>query len=493
MFKRTKRSQPRVSPSSVTSPTGGWNTRDSLDQMEATDALTLDNWEPKIGKITIRKGYETFSSSITGTVETLAEYHATSTRKLIAAAGTVVYDASSSTASSLGTGFTNARWQTANFNANLIMVNGADSPQHYDGSTLSAGVWSGSGLTNSNLIGVNVFKNRLFFWENGKQDFWYAAINSISGTLTKFPLSRVGSFGGNLTSMVTWTIDAGDGIDDYAVFLMSSGEAIVYQGTDPGDSAAWSLVGVYRIAPPIGIRCAIKFDGDVFIATPEDYIPLSQAMKGVRKPTKACGAVSSAFSSIGSSFGWQAVHAPSVNKLLVNVPTASGDYVQHVLNTQTGAWCRFTDIPSSCWAVYNNKLYFGGINNVYQADTGTDDDGTDISADAIQSWVNLGTSVRVSAVRPVIQTEGSVKVEFGLGYDFQDVIAALPTAVSASGSAWDTSPWDTSPWSPENVINTTWRVAGGFGQSVATRLRFVGSQSVSWLRTDYRLERGRNL
>src|SRR3990172_4186838 len=99
MFKRTARSQPKAGPASVSAPIGGGDTRDSLDQMAPTDASVMDNWEPKTGKVTIRKGYEVFSGGLVGNVETLAEYHAVGTRKLIAAAGTVVYDASGSTAS----------------------------------------------------------------------------------------------------------------------------------------------------------------------------------------------------------------------------------------------------------------------------------------------------------------------------------------------------------------------------------------------------------
>jgi hypothetical protein len=43
--------------------------------------------------------------------------------------------------------------------------------------------------------------------------------------------------------MLNWTNDAGDGVDDYAAFVFSTGEVLVYQGDDPGSVNAWSLIG----------------------------------------------------------------------------------------------------------------------------------------------------------------------------------------------------------------------------------------------------------
>jgi hypothetical protein len=44
-------------------------------------------------------------------------------------------------------------------------------------------------------------------------------------------------------AMGTWTLDAGYGVDDYAVFITNNGEAIVYKGSDPSDPNDWSLIG----------------------------------------------------------------------------------------------------------------------------------------------------------------------------------------------------------------------------------------------------------
>ena len=38
-------------------PIGGWNARDALANMPATDAVTMTNWWPTPGLVTVRNGY----------------------------------------------------------------------------------------------------------------------------------------------------------------------------------------------------------------------------------------------------------------------------------------------------------------------------------------------------------------------------------------------------------------------------------------------------
>ncbi len=482
---------------SIPAPVGGWNTRDSLDSMPPTDAVSLENFIPQPGKVTLRKGYAEHSDSSESTaVETLTEFHAGSTQKLIGATGTKVFDFTSASASSIGTGFTNARWQTANFNGYLHMVNGADAPQNYEGTTLAAAGWTGSGLTPSDLNGVNVYKSRLYFWDSDTQDFWYAPVNAITGTLTKFPLSRVGQFGGNLLMMVTVNVDAGDGVDDFAAFVMSSGEAIVYQGSDPGDATDWSLVGVYNIGQPVNIRSSVQVGGDVLITTYDDYVSLKKVLAEgyIGGSSKLTGAVVEAAAEYGSDFGWQSTLFPSGGLIVMNVPAYGGDFEQHVISTQTGAPAKLTGLNGSCWATFGNDLYFGGASGKVYKYTGKTDDGSDIEGDAIQAWNELGTpeQKRVASNRVVLKYGGGVNYETGIGVDFENIIAPVPSEPLNSSSLWDVSPWDTTPWGFDSDIQSEWEVAAAIGQNIAQRLRVRSSDDVSWLRTDYRIELSTN-
>jgi hypothetical protein len=123
---------------SLASPIGGWNARDSLAEMNPLDAVQLINFFPTPTDVTLRKGYTKKSIGITGNVETLMNYaNANGTNTLFAIAGGVIYNASTSTATSVLTGLTNSRFQHCMISTEggnfLIAVNGADPAIIYDG------------------------------------------------------------------------------------------------------------------------------------------------------------------------------------------------------------------------------------------------------------------------------------------------------------------------------------------------------------------------
>ena len=126
----------------ISAPIGGLNARDDVSAMRDTDALVLENWVPGFGSVAVREGSTTYAS-ISGAsdpVETVASLRVGTDEFLIAACGGAIYDVSNggTVSSSLASGFTNARWQVAAMSGVLGMVNGADAPQIFDGSTVSA-------------------------------------------------------------------------------------------------------------------------------------------------------------------------------------------------------------------------------------------------------------------------------------------------------------------------------------------------------------------
>ena len=464
---------------------------DALDSMPPNDAYEMDNFFPDIGSVSMRKGYQSHATGVAGQVKTLATYQSGANNDLIACGGGSIYDASNSGAmSSLGSGFASDVWSTVNFNGLLMLVNGSDTPQQWDGTTLSAMSWTGTGLTVSNLTWVYAFKNRLYFG-TGDQDFWYAGLNSITGTLTKFELSRVSEFGGNLIAMTSWTVDAGIGIDDHAVFIFSSGQIALYAGTDPSSASDWSLVGIYNIGAPIDARGIVRIGGDIRITTQYDYISLREVFSRgeLGTPTKASGALTTAANS--NLFGWQSILFPEGSFALFNVPISASQFQQHVVNTRTFAWCRFTGVNANCWETYDNKLYFGGTdNNVYEFWSGFNDNGSNIQATSSQAWSDLGSPGRkkITAKRPVIGVDGDVTFSMALGYDFRSTQEASSSAIESNETQWDVSAWDVSSWSDINKINTSWAGAIGTGVSVSPKLTVSARQAVKWQRTDLKAE-----
>jgi len=88
--------QSRSLTASLPSPTGGWNARDALGEMDAADAVTLTNWFPSTTTCMVRDGY-TVNSNMSGQVESLFSYAGSTTQKLFGVASGSVYDTSTAT------------------------------------------------------------------------------------------------------------------------------------------------------------------------------------------------------------------------------------------------------------------------------------------------------------------------------------------------------------------------------------------------------------
>lgn len=500
-------------------PTGGWNVKDALSDLRENEAPRLDNWFPDYGRVSVRPGYSAFVTSGMGTakVETLFEFNADGSRYFGACTDGGIFEITSGTPVSLraASTYNDSRWQWATMENSAgsprvgLVSEGADAPQIVTdgGSAMSIAdmTISGSGLTPSDLSGINVFKSRSYFWTGSDQDFWYSATNAMGGTLTKFPLGRVNNTGGDLIAMSSWSVDGGDGKDDLAVFFLSSGDVLVYAGDDPGSS--WSLQGVYNMGPLIDKRALMRLRGDVIAVTKDGYLPISKNLPLARVAAQSISeninpeVVERA--RFGADFaGWQMVHYPRRNMVIVNVPLTSGippspaQYQQHVFNTQTAAACRFTGIPSACWSLFRDDLYFGGLDGkVYKFDGALSDDGAGIIADAETAWSYMRSPSRrklFTAVRPNFIANGDlVGHALAMGVDFQDAPAvAVPASGTGVGTPWG-SAWG-SAWSGDSKSQfAAWRSVKGSGFSGSMRLRVANSsQSIDWLATNVLYEIG---
>lgn len=516
--------QPVVQPSQIPAPIKGWNTRDALDAMDPQDAVLLDNWFPDTTGVNVRNGYvqfaavttpkggfssgfssgfSIFSSALPGPVKTLAAFSAGSVSKFIAGASGILYDISSGGSGALlAQGFTNDGWQTELFLSRLFFCNGTDTAQVYDGTTMAAANFTG--VTLSTLVGVKQYQQRLFFWQSQSTGFWFAPLNSISGTLNFYDLAAFAPRGGNLIAVTTFSHDGGNGVQDFIMFVMSEGDALIFFGNDPADANAWAEVGRYRISPPVSPRAVCNYGAEAFLTTFDDHIPLQQqlvALKLGQLPprSKVSSAVQAAVAANSEAFGWQALYYPRGRRLIFNIPNPDGTFNQHVQNTGTPnqPWCRFTGMNAFCFGIFNDALYFGADGGlVFQADVGSLDGGVRaIEASGQQAWNDFDSPMRkrATAARPLISTTGAAGVSFSLGFDYGELNVTNAVAIGSAGSPWDTSPWDTSPWSPEQFVSTSWRISGGSGVAVGIGLNIAANEPVSWLRTDIKFEPGATL
>ena len=504
--RRTGAARPAVSGESIPSPVAGWNVRDPLFNMDPRFATILDNYFPQTNFVELRKGHTLHATGVgSGSVETLFSYRSGSTKTLLAAGGGSIYDATAlgAVGAALASGFTSNRWQTTNFNAFGILVNGVDAPQSYNGSTISAAGFTGSGLTPSDLFFVHPFKERLLFLENNSASFWFGGVDAVTGSLSEFALGSVHPGGGRALALGTLTIDGGSGIDDLLAIFMESGDVLIYAGTDPSSAANFGLIGIFNIGRPIGSRPLVKFGADLIVITSDGYIPLLQFLRTGRVQTNLAisdnisGAVSDAVRSFGANFGWQPILYPRSNWLLFNVPTVeNGQADQHAMNTLTGAWCRFTGMNAASWAVHEDLLYFGGeLGVVFLADDKFSDDGSNIIGDAQSAYVYFGgraTLKRFTNFRPVVSSDAVLNIVMGLGVDFEAAVGVnVVQSTGVAGTLWNVGLWNTFLWDGGLAIQKDWQSASAIGTAAAVRIKTeTDTQSVRWFSTDVLFERG---
>lgn len=484
----------------VPPPVGGWNKRDALPLMNGKDAINLINWISDTNAVRLRPGYSvhaTIAATATA-VESLFQYAApnTSTSKLFAAIPTAIYDVTAavtaSSTSALVTGLTNGRWQDAQMTNTagsfLVIVNGADQPLKYDGSTFTTCSVSASGLTRTNLIGVHNHMNRLWFIEENQNHVWYLGTSAIEGVLTKFSLPF--KQGGKLLAMGSWTRDGGSGPDDFAVFVTSEGEAAVYAGTDPSSASTSALVGIYNIPEPIGRRCLINAGADLGILTSQGLVSLAQTLgtssgaAGRNAFTdKISGAFRDQYFASGTSFGWETVEYPRQNLLIVNVPIQErSSQQQYVMNINTGAWCQFTGMNAGCWALMGDDLYFGGNGSVvYKFDTGSLDNGSRITATMQSAYSMFKTSrtKRIVMARPIFNAPAGYVPPVTIQTDYDTTEPSINTvAVQAGGTQWDSSQWNSFQWAGGATPSLNWQGARGTGMAISVAFGVSSSEEL---------------
>lgn len=471
----------------------------------------MENFFPTPTSVDIRSGYEEHVTGLLAPAETLATYSIGATSKLFAAAGSAIYDVTSSGSVGVAvkSGLSNARFQSVTMGTAggyfLMMVNGQDKLLRYTGSAWQQdgdGSADITGIDTATCIHINNFKNRVWLVEKNSFRAWYLAVSSIGGAANSLELSGLFKLGGYLMAMANWTIDNANGVDDYAAFITSEGEVALYKGTDPSSANTWALVGTFRMGKPIGRRCFTKAGADVLVITADGAFPLSKALLTDRSQLslaatdKISNVINDDIVSYKDVYGWQPILFPLGNKLIINVPTTEGSVAhQYVMNTTHGAWTKFTGWNANCFETFADEIYFGGATAIYKADTGTDDNGSDITAVCQQAFSYFGAKGQIkkfTMARPVFSSEGDINPAVLMNVDFQENRTTVAPSFSGSaGSSWDTATWDVDPWTRTNNLVRKWQTVTGVGTTggirIVTQTQNIGCK---WQSTDFVYEVG---
>ena len=502
----------------LSAPIKGLNKRDSIADMEATYAVVMDNYIPYEDKVCLRNGYVSYVRFADKT-ETLAVYNSGGLSELFAVSGHRIYNISSknNVYAYPDVFLSEDDCQTVQYKNYLYFMNGADTPKVYHVDSQGAEHledwgFNGDNLNAASIIAGSVSKQRLWFIEKGTLRVWYAEnAGNIAGELKCFDLSQVCRFGGYLTAVADWTLDGGQGIDDLTVFITSEGEVLVYAGSDVADADDWKLRGSYKISRPIGYNRCLAYQGDVVIITQDGYIPLSGAL-----PADKSNASQIAFSDTirdlvmsrtkmyAQRRGWQGIIYAAGGYAIFNVPLNKG-FEQHVININTGAWCRFTDINSYCWAEFDRCLYFASDDGVYLFDEGHSDNGEPIIGEVMQAYTDLGSErlKKIQLINPRtkslykytliiytdtdmqnIKTEYAEQIGFGNGVKWNE--AKWSSGEAKTGTKWENS--------GSNDFHSQWigNSATGYKIALVFKTSTCGNR-VEWYETSIRYELGEGM
>jgi hypothetical protein len=360
-----------------------------------------------------------------------------------------------------------------------------------------------TGVNSNRFVQVNLFKNRIYFVEKDSMTCWYLDVNAISGLASPLYFGAIARDGGFLQAMGTWTLDAGEGADDYAVFITNMGEIIVYNGTDPDTATEWLLKGVWQVGYVFSRRCFFKWAGDLLILTQGGLLPLSGALQSSRLDPrvfltdKIFYEISKEADLYANEYGWQIIYFAKVNMLLINIPNPSGTE-QYVMHTISKSWANFTGINANVFEMHNDSLYFGGNGFVGKYYDGFSDDGNPISATCQQAYTYFdmpGQQKRFTMVRPTFLVDsGAPGIFCGVNTDYQTQnnlgeVSFNPTPTIIG--VWDAGTWDENNWAGNLVVYRNWQGVTGLGYSAGINLNIVSKGiDVHWVSTDYVMEKG---
>lgn len=482
-------------PAHFAAPVGGWNALDAIAAMPATDAVRMDNLFPETSYIRLRHGSQVFYQISTAAVpiKTLMTYsNSLVGDRLLAATGGEIIDITNQTNTVIGSGATSDAWEYVNFATPggqfWVGVNGTGPQYIWSG---SGGIFAGSNTNNGTTDTtkpwsmVASYQSRLFF--AGSQDLVlsYLPVNVYQGEAHGIDLGSYFVKGGNIAFIGTWTRDDSTiGMNELLVVGSTNGEIICFLGSDPDSPTLsyWSLAGLFEMGRPVsGHRQLCRLGPDMMLLCQDgfqslsNYITLGQSKALTAAISRKIGnAVTQAVSAAKELDGWCAILWPTRNALLVNVPQPGGGFQQYVVNTVTGAWCRFLGLNAYCWTVFNDALFFGADNStVMQADSGGDDNGVPIAFDlitAFQIFGNIQQQKRACMVRPFMIAAGAwyPMLDVNVDYTLSNVTSTLN--VQTAGTLWDHFNWDQADWGTTGGPQHDWYSAAGIGTSFAVRM-----------------------
>jgi hypothetical protein len=459
----------------IPAPTRGIIQNENEAFMQPGGAVVMDNWKPTMKGVSLRGGCVVWTQlPETTPVISAFEYVRSGEHRMYAANATKVYEVTSGSPVEVKSGQTSGNYvasQMSNASGDHMLVanDNGDFLLHFDGLTWEtfdasqittdpAIVPPPSCAVGANLSYVCKYRGRYFFIEKFTMNAWYLGLNAIQGELKMIPLSGAATRGGHLLFCATWSIDAGDGIDDKLVFCTDLGELLIFTGGDPGNPANWRQEGRYDITPPLGMNAHILIGGELLVATVDGIVPVSGAITKGRTElelaalTRTIKPLWREHVLAKRQHPWTMCKWEEYGGVFTTLPGGPpGQQMCLATNAATGAHARYTGWDAMCFIRMRGDMFFGTqTGKIMQMDRTGYDDGKPYIATLVGGW-----EVFQSPSQTVTWRQARASFSSKLGEPFQpqlfattDYVVVLPQPPLAGYDAAPSDLWDSGLWGP---------------------------------------------
>lgn len=352
---------------------------------------------------------------------------------------------------------------------------------------MGAGATQVANVDPADFVMPVIYKERVWFVERDSARAWYLPTGAIFGAATSFNFGNKFKKGGTLVALFNWTVDGGEGTNDYLVAFSSSGDVVLYLGDDPATATSFTQQGQWYIGPPpAGRRIAGSFGGELYVLSAYGIIPLTRLIAGaliqqddIYLSRKITPLINDQMLLSRESLGWEIKLIPTENLLVCSVPARTGfSDIQFVQALNSKGWAVYRDIPYYTGDTWEGDFYIGTADNRVLLHTGTQD-AVDLNGEngiaiewsglsVFQEYGEIGKHKITQFIRPVFLAAQapSYAVEARYDYNLSEVLSP-PAAPSISGSVWDVGVWDSALWGGDFVEIENPVGGSGIGRNIA--------------------------
>lgn len=524
-------------------PVRGLNTTGAAADMPPSDALEMDNFISNDLGVELRGGWREYATGLGHPVRTVMSYDGApvnamvspiSQSVLFAATDWGIYDiegggdfAGASPMIGLSQAFGAGRFSLVSFTTAggkyLVACSETDGAFLFDGTVWMKMVLGGTagpghitGCDPALFVQVCVWKERLLFVERTSTRVWILPVGQVGGAVVVFDFGRMFRFGGALVGIVNWTQDAGQGIDDHLVVIGSSGDLLVYAGTDPTAADKFAVRGVWFIGQPVvGRRCFTTAGGNVFVLTVFGVVPVAQVVQGgldtlqltgteyFQQLQKIQGALHDDFETLANSLGWEVMYLPNKALLIVSRPQViQNEWVQYAFQEHNMAWSRLLDIPGTTFARRLGEAYAGTedgrvLRILDGATDGMKLDGSgayEVRGRVTPAFSYFGDPVAVkqalmSRVNFLSNADPGYIIKMNTDFSVQ-APGQAPTPGHLVGSLWNQAMWNQDFWIGGKQAFGQWRSVEGMGFALSPTIYVASEQPCTIANIEHMVKAG---